>query len=167
MVVPWTGFAMCDFIDWCRPSSAAKYVRFISTYHPERMPGIAEQPWHRWPYAEALTIAEATNELTFLASGTYGRELRPDQGAPLRLVVPWKYGHKSIKSIARIEFTAQRPATFWNSALPHEYPIDANVDPRVPHPRWSQQYESMIGTGERTKTQLYNGYGQFVAGLYR
>jgi sulfoxide reductase catalytic subunit YedY len=166
MVVPWLGIPMRALVEWCRPTSSAKYVRFVAARDERQMPGIAEQPWYRWPYAEALTMAEATSELTFLATGTYGHRLSGDHGAPLRLVVPWKYGHKSIKGIARIEFVAERPATFWNSALPFEYSFEANVDPRVPHPRWSQRCEVMVGTGERVNTQMYNGYGPYVSRLY-
>ena len=166
-VVPWMGFGMRELVAWCRPTSAAKHVRFAAGYEPERMTGIVEQPWHGWPYAEGLTIGEAVHELTFVATGRYGSALRVEQGGPLRLIVPWKYGHKSIKGIARIEFVADRPATFWNSALPFEYSFEANVDPRVPHPRWSQEFEVMVGTGERVRTRLYNGYGEQVAGIYR
>jgi len=111
-------------------------------------------------------MAEAMNELTLLATGIYGHPLPKQHGAPLRLVVPWKYGFKSIKSIAKIEFTAEQPRTFWNSITPHEYGFTANVDPKVPHPRWSQETERLIDTGERRKTLSYNGYGEWVAGLY-
>jgi sulfoxide reductase catalytic subunit YedY len=120
-----------------------------------------------WPYTEGLTLAEAMNELTLLATGAYGRPLLKQQGAPLRLIVPWKYGFKSIKSIVRIEFMAERPHTFWNRSRPHEYGFSANVDPHTPHPRWSQETERLIDTAEKRPTLLYNGYGEWVAHLYR
>jgi methionine sulfoxide reductase catalytic subunit len=120
-----------------------------------------------WPYTEGLTLAEATNELAFLATGMYGHPLFKQHGAPVRLVVPWKYGFKSAKSIVRIEFTDRQPTTFWNTLVPHEYDFQANVNPQVPHPRWSQANEKMLGTGEVRPTQMYNGYGEWVAKLYQ
>jgi sulfoxide reductase catalytic subunit YedY len=119
-----------------------------------------------WPYQEGLTLAEATNELAFIATGIYGAPLPKQNGAPVRLVVPWKYGFKSIKSIVKIEFTDQQPSTFWNTLNPHEYSFEANVDPAVPHPRWSQQYEWMLGSRANFDTVKYNGYGDWVAKLY-
>ena len=166
MVVPWVGISMRALVEWCEPKSAAKYVRFVARCEPEGMKGIGAQPWYRWPYVEGLTIKEAVNELTFLATGVYGRGLSGEEGAPVRLVVPWKYGHKSIKGIALIEFVEERPGTFWNGALPFEYSFEGNVDPGVRHPRWSQEYEVVMGTGERVRTRIYNGYGECVGRLY-
>ena len=119
-----------------------------------------------WPYTEGLTLAEATNPLAFIATGIYGRPLIKQHGAPARLVVPWKYGFKSGKSIVRIELTDEQPATFWNTIQPGEYDFEANVDPDKPHPRWSQKLERMLGTGEEFPTKVYNGYGEWVAKLY-
>ncbi|HEY7316172.1 MAG TPA: protein-methionine-sulfoxide reductase catalytic subunit MsrP [Candidatus Binatia bacterium] len=165
MAVPWTGFPLHALIKRIQPLSAAKFVRFISFFKPEDAPN--QSPSHGpWPYTEGLTMAEAMNELTFVATGIYGHPLPKQHGAPLRLVVPWKYGFKSIKSIAKIEFTAEQPRTFWNSIKPNEYGFTANVDPNVPHPRWSQKTERLIDTGERRATLSYNGYADWVAGLY-
>jgi sulfoxide reductase catalytic subunit YedY len=165
MAVPWTGFPLRRFIKSVRPLSSAKYVRFVTFMKPEEAPN--QSPGYgSWPYVEGLTMAEAMNELTLIAAGIYGHPLPKQHGAPLRLVVPWKYGFKSIKSIVKIEFTAEQPRTFWNNNRPREYDFVANVDPTVPHPRWSQATEKMIGTGERRATQLYNGYGEWVAQLY-
>lgn len=166
MVLPWTGFHLKALIDEVQPSAQAKYVRFITFNRPQQAPGQRWQPWYPWPYFEGLTMAEASNELTLLATGIYGHALPAQHGAPIRLVTPWKYGYKSIKSIVRIEFVDQQPATFWNKLAPSEYDFWANVNPRVPHPRWSQASERVVETGERIPTQLYNGYGEFVASLY-
>ena len=166
MAVPWTGFPLHAFIKMIQPLSSAKYVRFVSFLKPDDAPNQSPS-YGPWPYTEGLTMAEAINELTLLATGIYGHPLPKQHGAPLRLVVPWKYGFKSIKSITKIEFTAEQPRTFWNSITPHEYGFTANVDPKVPHPRWSQETERLIDTGERHKTLSYNGYGEWVAGLYR
>ena len=119
-----------------------------------------------WPYTEALTIDEAKNELAFIATGIYGEPLLKQHGAPIRLVVPWKYGFKSIKSIVHITLTNEQPATFWNTLLPNEYGLNANVEPDVPHPRWSQNTEWMLGSMERYNSRKYNGYGEYVADLY-
>ncbi|MFQ5669144.1 MAG: protein-methionine-sulfoxide reductase catalytic subunit MsrP [Acidobacteriota bacterium] len=166
MAVPWTGFPMASFIKVCEPLSAARYVRFISFMRPKDAPGQAQMAWYPWPYTEMLTLAEAMNELTLLVVGIYGHPLPAYHGAPLRLVVPWKYGYKSAKGIVQIEFTAQRPATFWNTVSPGEYGFTSNVNPSVPHPRWSQATERLLGTGRRVKTLLYNGYAAQVAHLY-
>ena len=166
MAVPWTGFPMAALIRKVAPLSAAKFVRFTTFLKPSQATN-QSPAYGPWPYSEALTMAEAMNELTLLATGIYGHPLPKQHGAPLRLVVPWKYGFKSIKSIVKIEFTAERPTTFWNSNRPSEYDFSANVDPAVPHPRWSQATEKMIDTGERRPTLPYNGYGEWVAGLYR
>ena len=166
MAVPWTGFPMRALIDYVQPTSLAKFVRFVTFLRPEQAPGHKYDTWYPWPYVEGLTMAEATNELTLLVTGIYGHELPKQNGAPIRLIVPWKYGFKSIKSIVRIEFTVAQPATFWNTASPKEYDFGANVNPEIPHPRWSQETEVLIGTGERLNTLLYNGYGDYVAHLY-
>jgi len=165
MAVPWTGFPLRELIKRVHPLSAAKYARFTTFLKPDQAPNQSPS-LGPWPYTEGLTMAEATNELTLLAIGIYGHPLPKQHGAPIRLVVPWKYGFKSIKSIVRIEFTAERPRTFWHSNQPQEYDFFANVDPGVPHPRWSQATERMIDTGERRKTLPYNGYAEWVAGLY-
>jgi sulfoxide reductase catalytic subunit YedY len=133
---------------------------------PKVAPG-QKQRWYPWPYIEGLTMAEATNELTFLATGAYGHPMAKQHGAPLRLAVPWKYGFKSIKSIVRFTFTDKRPVGLWEALQRSEYGFWANVNPQVPHPRWSQANEEVIGTGERRPTQLFNGYGEYVADLYK
>ncbi|MFQ5883027.1 MAG: protein-methionine-sulfoxide reductase catalytic subunit MsrP [Candidatus Methylomirabilales bacterium] len=166
MVVPWTGFPLRALIKLVEPLSSARYVRFTTFYRPTEAPRQRYRDYP-WPYTEGLTMAEAMNELTLVATGIYGHPLPKQHGAPLRLVTPWKYGFKSIKSIVRIEFTTEQPATFWNTLLPHEYDFWANVNPAVPHPRWSQAQERMIDTGEYRPTLLYNGYGEQVAHLYR
>ncbi len=165
MAVPWTGFSMRQFIKKVQPLSSAKYIRFVTFMNADVAPN--QNPSKGpWPYTEGLTMAEAMNELTLLATGIYGHPLPKQHGAPLRLVVPWKYGFKSIKSIVMIEFTAEQPPTFWNSNLPKEYDFVANVRPDIPHPRWSQATEKLIDTGKRRPTLPYNGYGQWVAQLY-
>ncbi|MEE8247692.1 MAG: protein-methionine-sulfoxide reductase catalytic subunit MsrP [Alphaproteobacteria bacterium] len=166
MVVPWSGFAMKAFIDLARPTGSAKYV-MMQTFLDASVASGQKQFWYPWPYTEGLTMAEATNELAFLVTGVYGKPAAKQFGAPLRLALPWKYGFKSIKSIVRFRFTDQRPVTFWAAVGPREYGFWANVNPEVPHPRWSQATERDIGTGQRIPTQLYNGYGEFVAGLYK
>ncbi|MFQ5939658.1 MAG: protein-methionine-sulfoxide reductase catalytic subunit MsrP [Alphaproteobacteria bacterium] len=165
MAVPWSGFQMQAFVDFARPLSAAQYVR-METFLDPRVASGQKAFWYPWPYVEGLTIAEATNELAFLVTGVYGQPLPKQNGAPLRLAVPWKYGFKSIKSIVRFTFTDQRPVTFWEEVQPREYGFWANVNPEVPHPRWSQATERVLGTDERVPTRLYNGYGEFVAHLY-
>jgi methionine sulfoxide reductase catalytic subunit len=166
MVVPWNGFPLSDLIDKVQPKSNVRYVKFTSFDDPIAAPGQKRFSDLPWPYTEGLTMKEAMNELTFLATGIYGHILPSQHGAPIRLVTPWKYGFKSIKSIVKIEFTETKPATFWNTLIPKEYDFEANVNPDVPHPRWSQRREKMIGTGEIYATQKYNGYGDFVAELY-
>lgn len=169
MVIPWVGFPLGDLLQRFEPNAQAKYVVFNTLYDPSRMPG-QRRPVLDWPYTEGLTIEEAMNPLAFMAVGLYGRELPNQNGAPLRLVVPWKYGFKNIKSIVSIEFTAKQPRTSWESAAPHEYGFYANVNPNVDHPRWSQARERVIGGGlfaSRKDTLLYNGYGEQVAHLYK
>jgi sulfoxide reductase catalytic subunit YedY len=165
MVVPWTGFPLAALLKKAGVQAGAKYVRFESSDRPllGKTQSFREFPW---PYTEGLTLAEATNELAFLVTGMYGHPLLKQHGAPIRLVLPWKYGFKGAKSIARITVTDEQPRTFWNTVIPHEYGFVANVEPDVPHPRWSQRTERMLGTGERRPTQLYNGYGEWVAKLY-
>lgn len=166
MVVPWTGFPLKALVDFARPLSSAKYLRMESFMDPGMAPG-QRQFWYPWPYVEGLTMAEATHELAFIATGLYGEPLPKQNGAPLRLVVPWKYGFKSIKSIVRFTFTDQRPQTFWEQMVPEEYGFWANVNPAVPHPRWSQAQERVLGTAEVVPTLLFNGYAEWVADLYR
>ena len=164
MAVPWTGFPFRRFLDWIRPLGSARFIRMVSFDRPEEAPG-----WNasrrRFPYYEALTIEEAAHDLAFLATGIYGHSLPNQHGAPIRLAVPWKYGFKSIKSIVRFELTEQRPPTFWSDLSPRNYTFAANVDPGVPQP-WPQDEERMLGSGERRKTLLYNGYSAEVAALY-
>jgi len=165
MDVPWSGFAMSALIDFARPLGSAKFV-VMQTFHDKDMAPGQRQFWYPWPYTEGLTMAEATNELTFLVTGLYGKPVPRQNGAPLRIALPWKYGFKSIKSIVRFSFTEERPKTFWEEVGPTEYGFWANVNPEVPHPRWSQAQERSITTGETVPTRLYNGYGEFVAHLY-
>ena len=165
MAVPWTGFPLKALLDKVQPQPGAAYVKMTSFYKPFTALGQLEF-WEPWPYTEALTIKEAMNELAFMAVGIYGHPLPKQHGAPIRLVVPWKYGFKSIKSVVKIELVKSKPATFWNTLQGLEYDFQANVDPRIPHPRWSQAMEQMIGTGEKRRTQPYNGYGKYVGSLY-
>lgn len=165
MTVPWVGFPLKALLARVEPQAGARYVVFESAAMPKVMPGLRE-PWYPWPYQEGLTLAEAVNELTFIATGLYGKPLPPQNGGPIRLVVPWKYGFKSAKAIVRITLTDQRPATFWSTIAPDEYGFWANVNPAVPHPRWSQATERLLGSDERVPTQIYNGYGEWVASLY-
>lgn len=166
MAVPWTGFPLREFVKLAKPLSSAKFVRLQTFYNKEWAPEQKYKFWLPWPYEEGLTMEEATNELAMLVTGIYGHELPGQHGAPIRLIVPWKYGFKSIKSIVRIEFTKEMPKTFWPTLVPDEYEFWSNVNPEVPHPRWSQATERMIGTDERRKTVKYNGYGDYVAKLY-
>lgn len=166
IAVPWIGFPLRDLLERVEPTSAARYVRFVSFDRPEQAPGQKSQTWYDWPYYEALRLDEAMNELAFLVTGMYGHPLQKQNGAPVRLAVPWKYGYKSIKSIVRIELTAERPPTFWNDLESDEYGFLSNVDPGVPHPRWSQARETVVATGQEVPTRPYNGYGEWVADLY-
>jgi sulfoxide reductase catalytic subunit YedY len=166
MAIPWTGFPFAKLVELAKPKSEAKYVR-METFLDKAVAREQRKVMYPWPYVEGLTIEEATNELTFLATGAYGKPMPKQHGAPIRLAVPWKYGFKSIKSIVRFTFTDKRPVSFWEDLQPHEYGFWANVNPQVPHPRWSQEIEELIGTGERRPTMLFNGYGEFVAHLYK
>ena len=165
MVIPWSGFSLNKLLALVEPTSAAKYVRFETLNDPERMPG-QKEPWYTWPYAEGLRLDEAMHDLTLMATGVYGNPLPPQNGAPLRLAVPWKYGFKSIKSIVRITLTDTQPTSLWMAAAPDEYGFYANVNPRVDHPRWSQADERRIGDTGRRQTLMFNGYADAVASLY-
>lgn len=166
IAVPWSGFPLRALVEFARPTSKAKYVRMETFLDKDQAPG-QRQFWYPWPYIEGLSIAEATNDLAFIATGAYGKPIPKQNGAPLRLAVPWKYGFKSTKSIVRFTFTEKRPKSFWEEILPAEYGFWANVNPEVAHPRWSQATEKLLGTGKRVPTLLYNGYGEQVAGLYK
>ena len=166
MAIAWSGFPFAKLVELAKPLSSAKYVRMETFLDPSVASG-QRQSWYPWPYVEGLTIAEATNELAFLVTGAYGKPVSKQMGAPLRLAVPWKYGFKSIKSIVRFQFTDRRPKSFWEALQSSEYGFWANVNPQVPHPRWSQATEELIGLGERRPTLLFNGYGDYVAHLYK
>lgn len=166
MAVPWTGFPLRLLLERARPLASARFVRFVSFHRPEEAVGQRRMPWYPWPYFEGLSLAEATNDLTLLATGIYGKPLPPQHGAPVRIVVPWKYGYKSAKSVVKILLVGEQPPTFWNTVAPDEYDFASNVNPAVPHPRWSQAQERLIGTDEIRPTLPYNGYGEFVAHLY-
>jgi methionine sulfoxide reductase catalytic subunit len=166
MVVPWTGFPLRELLRRAQPRPEATHVRFVSVHRPEQMRGQRRETWYHWPYYEALRHDEAMNELALVVTGIYGHRLSPQHGAPVRLIVPWKYGYKSPKSIVRIELVAEQPGTFWNDLQPSEYSFLSNVDPTVPHPRWSQASERVVGSGERIETFPFNGYGEWVADLY-
>jgi len=165
MAVPWSGFAMAAMVDFARPLSSAKYISMQTFQNPKVAPGQRES-WYPWPYTEGLTIEEARNELAFIATGLYGKPIPKQNGAPLRLAVPWKYGFKNIKSIVRFTFTDERPVSFWEDIQAREYGFWANVNPAVSHPRWSQATERVLGTDERVPTLIYNGYEEFVGELY-
>jgi methionine sulfoxide reductase catalytic subunit len=167
MTVPWTGFPYKALLDLVEPMQSARFVRMVSFFKPEQAPGQKTQVWYPWPYYEGLSLQEASNELAFLVTGVYGHALPKQHGAPIRLATPWKYGYKSIKSIVRMELVEKQPKTFWNDIAPDEYGFVSNVDPDKPHPRWSQATERLVDTGERIPTQLYNGYGKWVADLYK
>jgi sulfoxide reductase catalytic subunit YedY len=165
MVIPWRGFPLSALLKRVEPSAEAQFVRFETLEDREQMPGLKSNVLD-WPYVEGLRLDEAMHDLTILATGLYGRDLPPQNGAPVRLVVPWKYGFKSIKSIVKIELVEEMPVSSWMEAAPNEYGFYANVNPDVSHPRWSQATERVIGTGERRKTELFNGYQEEVAQLY-
>jgi methionine sulfoxide reductase catalytic subunit len=165
MVIPWVGFSLSKLLERVQPTASAKYVAFETLFDPARMPGQKTNVLH-WPYVEGLRLDEAMHPLTLLASGMYGRELPPQDGAPIRLVVPWKYGFKGIKSIVKISLVARQPPTTWSRAAPDEYGFFANVNPAVDHPRWSQATEQRIGESGRRPTLMFNGYADEVAHLY-
>ncbi|MBT3239816.1 MAG: protein-methionine-sulfoxide reductase catalytic subunit MsrP [Chloroflexi bacterium] len=165
MVIPWNGFSLSKILNMVEPKSEAKYVRFETLYDPEQMPG-QDSKWYEWPYVEGLRIDEAMNDLATIATGLYGEEFKPQSGAPVRLVVPWKYGFKSIKSIVKIELVTEMPTSLWMAAAPREYGFFANVNPDVDHPRWSQGSERRIGELSRIETLKFNGYEEQVAALY-
>ncbi len=166
MAIPWSGFPFAKLVEMAKPLASAKYVR-METFLDKVTAPEQKKTWFPWPYVEGLTMAEATNELAFLATGAYGKPIAKQHGAPIRLAVPWKYGFKSIKSIVKFTFTDQRPKSYWEDLQASEYGFWANVNPEVPHPRWSQAIEELIGTNERRPTLLFNGYGEYVAGIYK
>jgi sulfoxide reductase catalytic subunit YedY len=169
MVVPWNGFELADLLNMAGVQSGAKYVAFETVLRPDEMPGVS-YPVLDWPYVEGLRLDEALHPLTIMASGIYGKDIPKQNGAPLRLVVPWKYGFKSIKSVVRITLTDREPPTSWNRANAREYGFYSNVNPKVDHPRWTQASERPIGGGlfaKRKPTQMFNGYESEVAGLYK
>lgn len=166
MVIPWTGFTLASLLKEVEPLSQAKYVRFETVTRPEEMPG-QNSFFYPWPYTEGLRLDEAMHDLTILATGLYGEALPAADGAPIRLVVPWKYGFKSIKSIVKIELVEEQPGTFWNKLAANEYGFYSNVNPERPHPRWSQASERRIGELNRRPTLMFNGYAEQVAGLYK
>jgi sulfoxide reductase catalytic subunit YedY len=165
MVIPWLGFPLAKLLKDVEPMGNARFVRFETLYDPDRLPG-QNSAWYEWPYVEGLRIDEAMNDLALLSVGLYGKELLPQNGAPVRLVVPWKYGFKSIKSIVKIDLVEEMPTSLWMAAAPHEYGFYANVNPQVSHPRWSQATERRIGEFDRRDTLMFNGYTDEVAGLY-
>ena len=165
MVVPWLGFPVNKILEIVDPDKDANYVRFETFYDPKIAPG-QKQSWYPWPYVEGISLEEAKNDLAFFATGMYGKDIPNQNGAPLRLVLPWKYGFKSIKSIVKITFTKEKPIGLWEKLAPKEYGFWANVNPNVPHPRWSQSKEQLLGTNEFQKTKIYNGYEENVSYLY-
>ena len=165
MVIPWNGFSLNRLLADVGVQETAKFVKFSAPYDPAVFPGQSDT-FFSWPYTEGLRLDEANHDLTILATGLYGKALPPQDGAPIRLVVPWKYGFKSIKSINKIELVSEQPPTFWNQSAPDEYGFYSNVNPDVPHPRWSQNTERRIGEISRRATYLFNGYGDQVASLY-
>ena len=168
MVVPWDGFPLAKLVALAQPKDEAKFVKFTSFFDPAQSAGQRSKDYS-WPYTEGLTLAEARHELAFLATGLYGKSLRNQNGAPIRLVTPWKYGFKGAKSLAKIEFVTEQPKTLWNTMAPGEYGFYANVNPDVDHPRWSQKTERIIGGGffsGKKPTLMFNGYGKEVAALY-
>ena len=165
MTVPWAGFPFNKLLKLVEPKTDAKFVKFETFFDPNVAPG-QKQKWYPWPYLEGITIEEAKNDLSFIATGIYGKELPNQNGAPLRLVLPWKYGFKSIKSIVKISFVSERPIGMWEKIAPSEYGFWANVNPKIPHPRWSQSTEKQLGVDEIAQTEIYNGYGPEVANMY-
>ena len=166
-VVPWTGFELRKLLEKVKPKPEAKFVKFVTAARPDQMPGINRLRGYPWPYTEGLRMEEAMHPLTLLATGVYGKPLPKQNGAPLRVVVPWKYGYKSGKSLVSIELVATQPKTLWETLSPEEYPFESNVDPAVPHPRWSQASERQVDTGDRIRTLPLNGYAMQVGALYK
>lgn len=168
MTVPWTGFAMSKLVELCMPKADAKYIRIETFRDPKIAPG-QRQAWYPWPYVEGCTVQEAMNDLSFMVTGVYGKPLGKQYGAPIRLHMPWKYGFKASKSIQRITFTNDRPKSFWETLQAAEYGFWANVNPRVPHPRWGQDTEIVLGAPgmKRVDTLMWNGYGEYVADMYK
>ncbi len=165
MTVPWAGFPVKKILSLVEPKTDAKFVKFETFFNPDIAPG-QKQKWYPWPYQEGITIKEANNDLSFIATGIYGKVLPNQNGAPLRLILPWKYGFKSIKSIVKISFVNKRPIGLWEKLAPKEYGFWANVNPNIPHPRWSQKSEQQLGVDGRIPTVIYNGYGDYVASMY-
>ena len=165
MTVPWAGFPVNKILSLVEPKTDAKFVKFETFFNPDIAPG-QKQKWYPWPYQEGITVEEAKNDLSFISTGIYGKELPNQNGAPLRLILPWKYGFKSIKSIVKISFVNKRPIGLWEKLAPKEYGFWANVNPNIPHPRWSQRSEQQLGVDGRIPTVIYNGYGDYVASMY-
>ena len=165
MTVPWAGFPVNKILSLVEPKTDAKFVKFETFFNPDIAPG-QKQKWYPWPYQEGITVEEAKNDLSFIATGIYGKKLPNQNGAPLRLILPWKYGFKSIKSIVKISFVNKRPIGLWEKLAPKEYGFWANVNPNIPHPRWSQRSEQQLGVDGRIPTVIYNGYGDHVASMY-
>ena len=166
MIVPWYGFQLSELLKFLEPETDIKYISFKTFFDPE-VAFNQKQTWYPWPYQEIITLEEANNPLAFIATGLYGKKLPNQNGAPIRLVLPWKYGFKSIKSIVKIEFLKEREKSFWETIAPKEYGFWANVNPKVPHRRWSQEFEKDIGTGKKYPTKIFNGYEKWVSYLYR
>ncbi len=167
VIVPWVGFPMKKFVEWCQPTSKANYVRMVSFLRPDQAQGQREATWYPWPYFEGLSMEEATNELALMVVGMYARTLTNQNGNPIRLHTPWKYGYKSIKAITRFEFVEKQPPTFWHTAVPNEYDFVSNVNPAKPHPRWSQAMDQLVETREVVPTKPFNGYEKYVAYMYK
>ena len=165
MTVPWVGFPLADLVKLAEPTSKAKYLIFTSAADKKTMPGL-NRSYYPWPYVEGVTMQEAANDLSFISVGMYGKVLPTQNGAPLRLTLPWKYGFKHAKAIVKIEFSEKRPVSFWEALNGDEYGFWANINPAVAHPRWSQSTETLLGTDETVPTKIWNGYGEFVAGMY-
>ena len=166
MNVPWSGFPLSELIKKADPTAQAKYVRFVTANRREQMPGLAMSNWYPWPYQEALRLDEAMNELAMVVTGVYGEPLLRQHGAPVRIIVPWKYGYKNPKSIVKIEFLRDEPRVFWQETIPHEYGFLSNINPNIPHPRWSQSQSYWLGTEELFATPIFNGYDEYVGSLY-
>jgi methionine sulfoxide reductase catalytic subunit len=165
MTVPFIGFPLATLVQMAEPLASAKYIAFTTIADPKTMPGL-RSPFYSFPYVEGVTMQESGNELAFLTVGMYGKVVPPQNGAPIRLTLPWKYGFKHAKAIVKVEFTDKRPVSFWEKLLPDEYGFWANINPAVPHPRWSQARERLLGSNEMVPTQIWNGYGEFVAAMY-